>query len=208
MALRLKLFYKIIYVYKHKLDAFCYSNRKTNFKNLQAEDASAYFHINQDPKVLEFLLGPLTISQVDDFIAAKQTHQEKFGYSLWAACLKQTGDLIGFIGLNYTDWKSSFTPAVEVGWRLGSQYWGKGYAIEGAKASLDYGFKKCGLKEIISFTVLANLRSIGVMEKIGLKRDLNSDFVHPKLPSHHKLSHHILYKLSAEEYINHDQDNL
>lgn len=114
---------------------------------------------------------------------------------------KQTREFIGFIGLNYTDWESSFTPAVEVGWRLGSQYWGKGYATEGAKACLYYGFKKCCLKEVISFTVPANLRSIGVMEKIGLKRDLNADFVHPKLPSHHKLSHHILYKLTADEYL-------
>ena len=180
---------------------FAIQTERLILRTFKTEDASAYFHINQDPKVLEFLLGPLTISQVNDFIAAKQTHQEKFGYSLWATCLKQTGELIGFIGLNYTDWESSFTPAVEVGWRLGSQYWGKGYATEGAKASLDYGFKKCGLKEIISFTVPANLRSIGVMEKIGLKRDFNGDFMHQKLPSHLKLSHHILYKLSAEEYL-------
>jgi len=87
-----------------------------------------------------------------------------------------------------------------VGWRLGSRYWGNGYATEGAKASLDYGFKQCGLKEIVSFTVPANVRSIRVMEKIGLKRDLNGDFAHPKLPIDHPLSRHILYRLSVGEY--------
>jgi RimJ/RimL family protein N-acetyltransferase len=170
------------------------------------EDAEAYFQINQDPKVIEFLRGPLTIEQVNEFIPAVNSHGNMHGYTLWTACLKETGELIGFIGLNYTDWESHFTPAVEVGWRLGSQFWGKGYATEGAKASLDYGFKKCGLKEIISFTVPANVRSIRVMEKIGLKRDLNGDFAHPKLPADHHLSQHILYRLSEDEYLHQAQE--
>ncbi len=143
------------------------------------EDAEAYFQVNQEPRVIEFLRGPLTMEQVNDFIPAVNSHGDKHGYTLWAACLKETGELIGFIGLNYTDWESHFTSAVEVGCRLGSQYWGKSYAIEGAKACLEYGFKKCSLKEIISFTVPSNVRSIRVMEKNGLKCDLNGDFGHP-----------------------------
>lgn len=167
----------------------------------EKEDAEAYFKINQDPKVTEFLRGPLTMEQVNDFISAANSHADKHGYTLWAACLKSTGELIGFIGLNYTDWKSHFTPAIEVGWRLGSQFWGKGYATEGAKASLYYGFKKCGIKEIVSFTVPANVRSLRVMEKIGLKRDVNGNFAHPKLPTDHPLSQHVLYRLTADEYL-------
>lgn len=164
------------------------------------EDTDPYFQINQDLKVIEFLLGPLTMEQVNDFIPAINNHQDKRGYTLWAVELKETGELMGFIGLNYTDWASHFTPTVEVGWRLGSQYWGKGFSTEGAKASLEYGFKQCGLKEIVSFTVPANVRSLRVMEKIGLKRDVNGDFAHPKLAADHKLSHHVLYRLSADEY--------
>lgn len=102
------------------------------------EDADPYFQINQDPKVIEFLPKALTMEQVNDFIPAVNSHQDKHGYTLWAACLKETEELMGFIGLNYTTFESDFTPAVEVGWRLGSQYWGKGYATEGAKASLEY----------------------------------------------------------------------
>lgn len=164
------------------------------------EDAATYYQINQDPKVIEFLL-PTTMEQINDFILAKNTQQQQNGYSLWAIELKETGEMIGFIGLNYTDWPAHFTPAVEVGWRLASQHWGKGYAPEGAKAALDYGFNKMGLKEIVSFTVPTNVRSIRVMEKIGLKRDLNGDFSHPKLPANHPLSHTILYRLTKENYI-------
>ena len=150
---------------------------------------------------IRHLSGPLTMEQVNDFISTVNNHQDKHRFTLWAACLKESRELMGFIGLKYTTFESSFTPAVEVGWRLGAQFWGKGYATEGAKASLEYGFKQCGLKEIISFTVPANVRSLRIMEKIGLKRDVNGDFAHPKLPAHHKLSHHVLYRLSIDEYI-------
>jgi RimJ/RimL family protein N-acetyltransferase len=160
------------------------------------EDADAYFKINQDPKVVEFLPGPLTAEQTDDFISAMNNKFEKYGFTNWAAYLKDTGELIGFIGLNYIKWKSHCTPAVEVSWRLGSQYWGKGYATEGAKAALDYGFNKCDLKEILSFTVPNNIRSIRVMEKIGMTRNANGDFIHPKLDPNHRLSKHVLYRIA------------
>ena len=165
------------------------------------EDADPYFQINKSSKVTEFLLGSLTIEQVNDFMSAANLHQEKQGYTLWAVELKETSELMGFIGLNDVVWKASFTPAVEIGWRLGAQFWNKGYATEGAKAALDYGFRQCKLKEIVSFTVPANIRSIQVMEKIGLKHDSNGDFLHPKLAADHPLSQHLLYRLRADDYI-------
>ena len=165
------------------------------------EDALPYFKINQDQKVIEFLPGSLTMDQVNDFMSRMAIHQEKFGYSLLAVEEKKSDELLGFIGLNYTDFPAPFTPGVEIGWRLGSQYWGKGYATEGAKAVLNYGFTKRCLGEIVSFTVPANLKSISVMERIGLKRETKYDFAHPKLPLDHKLSNHIVYKLTLDEYI-------
>ena len=104
------------------------------------------------------------MEQVNDFISTVNNYQDKYGYALWATQLKETGKIIGFIGLNYIDWEAPFTPAVEIGWRLGLQYWGKSYATEGTEAALDFGFNKI------------------LMEKIGMKRDFNGDFVHQKLP--------------------------
>ena len=161
----------------------------------QDQDAEAYYCINQDPQVIEFLRGPMTMSEVNDFLAyANQQFAEK-NYTLWAAEEKSTGNLIGFIGLNYLTWSIFSNPKIEIGWRLGAAHWGKGYATEGAKAVLKYGFRQCGLNEIIAFTVPANIRSRRVMEKIGMQRDLNGDFAHPKLPIDHPLSKHILYKI-------------
>lgn len=159
-------------------------------------DAQSYFQINQNPKVIKYFLSALTMTQVTDFIKAKNQQQDDLNYTLWAVALKKTDEFIGFIGLNYTDFPAHFSPAIEIGWRLGAQYWGKGYATEGAKACLEYGFNTLGLNEIVSFTVPANLASIKVMEKIGMKRDLKGDFLHPKLPEGHPLSQHILYRIT------------
>lgn len=164
----------------------------------KSEDINQYYLINQDSKVIEFLRGPMTMEEINQFMNDKNQQQETRGFTLWAAELKTTGELIGYIGLNYTDWPAHFTPAVEVGWRIGSQFWGNGYATEGAKACLDYGFSQCGLKEIVSFTVSANTRSIRVMERIGMMRDFQGDFAHPRLAPDHKLSKHVLYRIKKQ----------
>lgn len=159
------------------------------------EDVDPYFRINQDKRVIECLRGPLAMEEVRAFIAAMNKQQDVRGYSLWAVEEKATGELMGFIGLNFIDWQAHFTPAVEIGWRLGSQYWGRGYATEGAQAVLHHGFEKTGLEEIVAITVPANKRSSRVMEKIGMMRDLEGDFLHPKLEVGHPLSQHMLYRI-------------
>jgi RimJ/RimL family protein N-acetyltransferase len=166
----------------------------------QEDDALPYSKINQDPKVIEFLRGPMTLDDAKEFI---QRHNDFFATQhmcFFAAELKATGELIGFIGLQAPYFAAHFTPCIEIGWRLAAEHWGKGYAPEGAHAVLDYAFNKMKLKEIVAYTVPANVRSIRVMEKIGMQRDINGDFAHPGLPANHKLSHHVLYRISSNTY--------
>lgn len=160
----------------------------------QDDDLPAFSHINQDPKVLEFLPAPLTMEETASWIKRIQLHFKQHGYGLFAATIKNTDEVIGYIGLNIPTFESHFTPCVEIGWRLASEHWGHGYATEGAKAVLEYGFAHAGLNEIVSFTVPANKRSIAVMEKIGMSRNATDDFRHPKLPIDHPLSLHVLYR--------------
>ena len=163
-------------------------------------DLEPYYQINQDPKVIEFLHGPLKREECQNFINETNRRIDKDGYGLWAIELKENQKLLGFVGLNSPDFAAHFTPCVEVGWRLGSQYWGRGYASEAARLALEIGFKKFNLPKIVSFTVPKNLRSLAVMKKIGLVRDLNGDFFHPKLLLDHRLSRHVLYYLDREEF--------
>jgi RimJ/RimL family protein N-acetyltransferase len=84
---------------------------------------------------------------------------------------------------------------VEVGWRLASEFWGQGYATEGALAAVAFGFGPLALKEIVSFTVPENVRSRRVMERLNMTRDPSEDFEHPTQPDRRL---HVLYRLRVE----------
>lgn len=166
----------------------------------QKEDLEPFAEMNADARVREYFPGILTSQESDAFVELISAHIEKFGWGLWAASLIETGEFIGFIGLKEVNFTAPFNkerPAVEIGWRLGFNHWGKGYATEGAKAVLRYGFDTLGLEEIVSFTVVKNLRSRHVMEKIGMRHDVIDDFDHPQLPEGHVLRRHVLYRLAA-----------
>jgi RimJ/RimL family protein N-acetyltransferase len=161
-------------------------------------DINDYYSLNQDPKVVEFLLKMSSIEQAKKFIENMNHQFHTYGYTVFALEEKKSGELIGFTGLNSPKWSAKFTPCVEIAWRLGSKFWGNGYATEAAKAVLDYGFKECALEEILAWTVPANLRSIRVMEKIGMEHDINGDFNHPDLPEGHELLKHVLYRIKRK----------
>jgi RimJ/RimL family protein N-acetyltransferase len=96
---------------------------------------------------------------------------------------------------------------VEIGWRLARQGWGKGYATEAARASLEHGFGKLGLSSIVSFAVTANMRSRRVMERIGMCRDPDGDFDHPDVPPGDPRRRHVFYRISAEKHARSSQRN-
>lgn len=124
------------------------------------------------------------------------THFEKHGFAQWAVEIPGVAPFAGFIGLSFPRFEASFTPCVEIGWRLAAEHWGQGYATEGARAALAFGFNELQLNEIVSFTVPENVRSRRVMEAIGMTHDANGDFAHPLLPPEHRLSRHVLYRLA------------
>lgn len=83
---------------------------------------------------------------------------------------------------------------MEIGWRLAKEFWKQGYATEGAKAVLDYGFNILNLDKIVSFTATINTPSQAVMERLGMQKVKN--FEHPKVPLHHELREHVLYEIT------------
>lgn len=168
-----------------------------------SKDFDPFAKLNADPKVREYFPGLLNRQESDTSINLFSDHIKKFGWGFWAASLIQTGEFIGFIGLEDVSFVAPFnklTPVVEIGWRLAFNHWGKGYATEGALASLEYGFNQLDLNEIVSFTTVANQRSRHVMEKIGMHRNFEDDFDHPKLPKDHPLKRHVLYRLKKCEW--------
>ncbi|WP_419419211.1 GNAT family N-acetyltransferase [Legionella sp. D16C41] len=157
--------------------------------------------INQDPKVCRYLPSLGNCHSTKQLIKRCIEHFNTYGFSLYAVELKETTDMIGFIGLLTPSFVAHFTPAIEIGWRLASTQWHKGYATEGAKAVLQYAFTQLNLKELVSFTAADNWPSRRVMERIGLHHNANDDFEHPNISLASPLRHHVLYRLSKEMYL-------
>jgi 3-dehydroquinate dehydratase/shikimate dehydrogenase len=164
------------------------------------EDLEPFARLNADPRVMEYFPSLKTREESDASVKIASNHIERCGWGFWAVSLIQTGEFIGFIGLDDVHFTAPFTPAVEIGWRLAFDYWGKGYATEGALASLKYGFEKLQLETIVSFATVQNMRSRAVMERIGMHHDPKDDFDHPKMPEGHPLRRHVLYRLNASEW--------
>jgi RimJ/RimL family protein N-acetyltransferase len=163
----------------------------------RATDRETFAQFNADPRVMEYFPAPLSSDDSDRLIDNIQTHIEEHGWGLWAVEVVDTSAFAGFIGLTRPRFEAHFTPCVEVGWRLGPAYWGQGYATEGARAALAFGFSTLGIHEIVSLTTEANARSRRVMQRLGMTHDPADDFEHPGLPPGHRLRHHVLYRKSV-----------
>jgi len=160
-------------------------------------DRKPFQALNADPRVMEHFPATLTPEETDAGIARIQNHFDRHGFGLYAAELRESEVFIGYVGLSVPSFDAPFTPAVEIGWRLDFDFWGRGLAIEGARAVMDYAFQSLGLASLVSFTVPANQRSRRVMEKLGMVHDPSGDFDHPNLPLGHPLRRHVLYRLAA-----------
>lgn len=158
------------------------------------DDRAPFAALNADPRVVEFLPGPISREKSDLLVARIEAHFEQHGFGLWALGVPGVTPFAGFIGLSVPAFEARFTPCVEVGWRLAAEHWGRGYATEGARAALAFAFEGLGLDEVVSFTVPENARSRRVMEKLGMTRDPADDFDHPLLPEGHPLRRHVLYR--------------
>ncbi|GAA1877461.1 GNAT family N-acetyltransferase [Streptantibioticus ferralitis] len=126
-------------------------------------------------------------------MARFQAEFDRRGFGWWAVEVRESGEFIGFTGLDEVDEGLPFT-GVEVGWRLARSAWGHGYATEAALAGLDFGFGTLALPEIVAVTTATNLRSQAVMRRIGMTHDPADDFDDPSAPEG-PLRRNVLYRI-------------
>jgi RimJ/RimL family protein N-acetyltransferase len=163
-------------------------------------DLDAFAAMCADPAVMEYL-RPVADRAASDAIAAQvRAHFAQHDFGFWMVARADTDDVIGVVGLSHVGFAAPFTPAVEIGWRLVPGCWGHGYAREAAAASLDDGFGRLGLGEIVAFTVPTNARSQALMQRLGMTRDPRDDFDHPRVAESSPLRRHVLYRLRREAW--------
>ncbi|GIL40383.1 N-acetyltransferase [Rhodospirillales bacterium TMPK1] len=151
--------------------------------------------MNSDPSVMRYFPALLTRAESDASADRMQSVIAERGWGFWALEILGVTEFAGFVGLNEPTWSAHFTPCVEVGWRLATEFQGRGYATEAARAAITYGFENLFLTEIVALTIPANTPSRRVMEKLGMIHDVHGDFDHPRIDPDHPTARHVLYRL-------------
>ena len=172
---------------------YIFQSPRLGFRNWSEDDIAPFAELNADPEVMTYFPRPLTLDESRNSVQRFQKYYTDYGYTFYAVDRLDTAEFIGFIGMMYQTFESFFTPCVEIGWRLKCSVWGKGFATEGAKACLNYGFDTLGFSEIYSITAIPNLRSEKVMQRIGMERI--GEFDHPGLENGHPLERHVIYRI-------------
>jgi RimJ/RimL family protein N-acetyltransferase len=147
-----------------------------------------------DPRVARWhwpgaLGGGRTREQVRERLRIQAAQCARDGYTLWMWRELSSGELVGQIGLQPADVEGE--RVVEVGWSIAPERWGEGFATEAARVSLEWGFERAGLREIVSFAMVENAPSLRVMEKLGMTYE--RVFPRAGVP-------HALYRARAESW--------
>ena len=150
--------------------------KRLSLRTWEAADREPYAtHCNQ-PRVMKMLGG---VQEREDLAADVEWFiecQRRFGHALWVLERKGDGAFLGFTGLDRLRTESGEVPEllhdqVEIGWRLRSDAWGRGYASEAAYVSLDIAFRVRRFPLVVSRIHPKNAPSIRLASKLGLERD-------------------------------------
>lgn len=166
----------------------------------QEDDRAIFAQINADPNVMKYYPDILNENESNQIAVKLESLISGRGWGLWAVEKKDDNNFIGFVGLHEPEYDLPVTPCVEIGWRLGKEYWGHGYATEAASAALDFAFGRLGLEQVYSFASVSNKRSLAVMQRLGMV-NTKLNFQHPVIPEHSPLREHYLYKINRSQWL-------
>ena len=170
---------------------YLFKSDRLGFRNWLASDQEKLAVINADMEVMEFFPSTRSVTETKIFIERMRKQYGDKGYCYFAVDVLEDGEFIGFIGLSEQNFDADFTPCIDIGWRLAKTAWNKGYATEGAKRCLEYGFEALHLDNIYSIAPVANIKSQQVMKKIGMRKVKTFD--HPQLLDNARLRKCVLY---------------
>ncbi len=165
----------------------------------EEKDIPHFIRMNQDTRVMKHFPALMSAEQTREAAQRYNAHIQAHGFGFFATELKESGALVGMVGMMHIGFESHFTPGVEIGWRLLPEFWGQGHAPEAARACLRFAFEKLKLEHVYSFASRVNLNSEKVMQKIGM--ELIGSFVHPLLPKDSPLQDFILYEIKQEAWV-------
>ena len=134
------------------------------------DDLAPMADINADPRVMHWI-DDGSVRDLDQTAGDIERWEEEWdeeGFGLFAIELLASGELIGFTGLSVPEFLPEVMPAVAISWRIGSQFWGQGYASEAAHATLEFALQDRGLDRVISINRVGDNASENISRKLGM----------------------------------------
>jgi RimJ/RimL family protein N-acetyltransferase len=151
---------------------------RLRLRNWRESDRDAFAQLNAAREVTQDLGGPLdrteSDAKFDRYVAAFERH----GFCRWAI-EDLSGQFLGYAGIMPSRPGHPLGPHADIGWRLARAAWGRGYATEAAKASLQDAFERMRLKEVLAYTSTDNVRSRAVIQRLNLQRAATLDYSEP-----------------------------
>ena len=154
------------------------------------DDLPRLIEMRSDPEVYKYLGG----GQMQNAEAlAKRIRfyidcSEKFGFGMSAMIWKETGEMIGWSGLQPLE----KTGEIEIGYGMVKEFWGKGIGYECARSWLEFGFNEKNLERIVAVAYPENKGSRRIMEKLGMRYEKTDD---------HYGAECVFYAISIEEFL-------
>jgi RimJ/RimL family protein N-acetyltransferase len=167
-------------------------------------DAARFAQVTNTPNVMRWLGGVMPPEAVIELAERHARCRVVHGHCFWIVQRHDdggdlSGEMLGFCGLKRSDAPGApFAGEFEVGWRLREDAWGKGYAKEAAIASLAAAFDRFGANEVYAITVIENTASWGLMERMGMRRRAELDFIDSRYEP--PLDQTITYSITREAW--------
>jgi RimJ/RimL family protein N-acetyltransferase len=178
---------------------YIFTSERLGFRPWRENDVETLSAINAEAAVMEFFPSIITKEKTAEFITRMQDQYIKNGYCYFAIDILENGEFIGFIGLSEQTYEAEFTPCIDIGWRIKSSQWNKGFATEGARKCLDYAANVLGIESIYSIAPKINYKSQHIMAKIGMHK--LCEFSHPYLKEDKRLKTCVLFKIDLGRVI-------
>ncbi|MDR0839083.1 MAG: GNAT family N-acetyltransferase [Oscillospiraceae bacterium] len=131
-------------------------------------DFGALFAIMKKPEVMYAWEAGFHKHEAQKWLKNQYARYQKDGYGYFAVTLKGTGELIGQAGLMKSEVNDE--KVTEIGYIFDNKYWGKGYALEAARACVELAFGEYGLDKLYATIRPGNAASVRLAEKLGMSK--------------------------------------
>jgi RimJ/RimL family protein N-acetyltransferase len=163
-------------------------------------DQKRFYDVMNRPEVMAHLGG---VQSPEDWRAAYlrvRGFQEKYGHTFWIMEDRHNQEILGFCGIKRVNAPDAgeLLEKHEIGWRLRPDAWGKGLAKEAAIASLDLAFGRLGAPFVIATTIPLNLKSQGLMKRLGMTRREDLEYVDSRFGP--DMNPTIVYRIDAADW--------